>query len=143
MPTSAHPAPPPYSRAYEQIIGTSDDVVGLVGYALYKKMIRGRLVEGKLVPASQDRSLTPDEVDLYRSKADAYLQLFAAVAVDTARPLILKDAMLDEVRRATGFWNSLVVGVVAWLASIVITILVTYAAPDWTHAVVAHLAPPK
>ena len=51
------------------------------------------------------------------------------------------DGLSREIKASTGvWWPRVVVGVVAWLISIALTILVVFAAPDWVTALVRHLA---
>ncbi len=141
------PAPLPpagrtgYSRAFEQIVRAPDDIIGLLAYALYKKVIHGRMKEGMAVPPSDQRKLTDEEIDLYTSRANGYLKLFSAEIVEVETPNILQNAMLAEFRRSTGFWwPGVAIGVVSWLLSIVITILVAYSAPGWVQGLVEHLS---
>ncbi len=136
------PAPTVYSRAYEQIVRSGDDLVGLVGYALYKKTVRSRIVEGRGTTPPQSRDLTEGEVELYRNRADSYLKRFADTSLRAAEPSIIQTLLLREIRKATGFWYpGVVTGIVAWLASIAITICATYVLPDVAHDVIAHLQP--
>jgi hypothetical protein len=140
--TDGAPAPTPYSRAYEQIVRSGDDLVGLVGYALYKKTVRSRIVEGRGSTPAQSRNLTEGEVELYRNRADSYLKRFADTSLREAEPTMIQTMLLQEVRKSTGFWYpGVVVGIVAWLVSIAITICATYVVPDVAHDIVHHLQP--
>ncbi len=134
--------PPIYSRAFEQIVRSGDDLVGLVGYALYKKVVRGRVVEGKGETPRQSRDLTDGEIGLYRNEAASFLKVFADASVTRAEPSIIQTMLLREIRKSTGFWYpGVVMGIVAWLASIAITICATYVVPDVAHDIVHHLQP--
>ncbi len=131
-----------YSRAFEQIVRSSDDLIGLVGYALYKKVVRGRIVEGRGATPPQSRNLTAGEVELYRNEAASFLKVFADATLEAAEPSIIQTMLLREIRKSTGFWSpGVVVGIVAWPASIAVTICATYVLPDVAHDVVAHLQP--
>ena len=51
------------------------------------------------------------------------------------------EGLSRQLNTSTGFWwPGVVIGVVAWLISIVLTILVVFAAPDWVKIWVGHLA---
>ena len=137
------PPKPAYSRAFEQIVKQPDDIVGLLAYALYKKVLHTKMREGQTIPAPAQRVLTDTEIGLYTDQADRYLRLFSAKIIEQETPRILQSALLREVRKATGFWwPGVAIGVVAWLISIVITILVVYSAPSWVQDLVHHITPP-
>lgn len=124
-----------------------DDVYVLLAYALYKRTIHERRLGGFRAIPPADRDPTATEIDAYRNQAKTYLTTFGAAVVASERAGIIEKALGNdraaltaEIRRATGFWISVLTGVVAWVISILLTILVVFAAPDWVTAFVHRLA---
>ncbi len=136
-----------HSRAFERLVDGPDEVFGLLAYALYKRTIHERRLGGFRATPPADRHPTATEIDAYRNQARRYLSTFGAAAVAAERANIIEEALGEnraalaaEIRRTTSFWMSVLTGVVAWLISIVLTILVVFAAPDCVTAWVRHLA---
>ena len=143
-----------YSKAFANFVEASDDVEGLLAYALYKRTINERRSLGR--PDFNDqRDPQKHEIEIYRTQAARYLETFGATVIEAERADIIAqgvqesttelsrrlDGLSRQVRISTGFWwPGVVIGVVAWLISIVLTILVVFAAPDWVKAWVGHLA---
>ena len=147
-----------YSKAFANFVETSDDVEGLLAYALYKRTINERRSLG-LSDNNGKRDPQKQEIEIYRTQAARYLETFGATVIEAERANIIaqgvQESMFElshrldglsreikrEIRVSTGFWwPGVVVGVVSWLISIALTILVVFAAPDWVTALVHHLA---
>lgn len=143
-----------YSKAFINFVEASDDVEGLLAYALYKRTINERRSLG-FSESDGKRDPQKQEIEIYRTQAVRYLETFGATVIEAERANIIAQGVREstlelsrkleglskEIRASTGFWwPGVVVGVVAWLISIVLTILVVFAAPDWVTAWVRHLA---
>ena len=143
-----------YSRAFANFVEASDDVEGLLAYALYKRTINERRSLG-FSDNDSKRDPQKQEIEIYRTQAARYLETFGATVIEAERANIIAqgvqestfelgrrlDGLSREIKVSTGFWwPGVVVGVVAWLISIALTILVVFAAPDWVTAWVRHLA---
>ena len=143
-----------YSKAFANFVEASDDVEGLLAYALYKRTINERRSLG-LPDDSGKRDPRKQEIEIYRTQAARYLETFGATVIEAERADIIAQGIQEstlelgrrleslsrEIKSATGFWwPGVVVGVVAWLISIALTILVVFAAPDWVTALVRHIA---
>ena len=143
-----------YSKAFANFVETPDDVEGLLAYSLYKRTINERRSLGILVSNDQ-RDPQKHEIEIYKTQAARYLETFGATVIEAERAGIIVegvqgstvestrrlDIISKEIKASTGFWwPGVVVGVVAWLISIAITILIVFAAPDWVTAWVRHLA---
>ncbi len=143
-----------YSKALANFVETPDDVEGLLAYALYKRTINERRSLGISVSNDQ-RDPQKHEIEIYRTQAARYLETSGATVIEAERAGIIAEGVQEstfelirridvlprEIKASTGFWwPGVVVGVVAWLISIVITILIVLAAPDWVTAWVRHLA---
>ena len=126
----------------------------MLAYALYKRTINERRSLGQL-ESSDQRDPQKHEIEIYRTQAERYLETFGATVIEAERANIINqgvqesttelsrklDGLSRQVKTSTGFWwPGVVVGVVAWLLSILLTILVVFAAPDWVKAWVSHLA---
>lgn len=143
-----------YSKAFTNFVEAPDDVEGLLAYALYKRTINEHRSLGRS-SSNDQRDPQKHEIEIYRTQAARYLETFGATVIEAERANIIAqgvqestfelvrrlDVISKEIRSSTGFWwPGVVVGVVAWLISIVLTILVVFAAPDWVTAWVRHLA---
>ena len=147
-----------YSKAFANFVEASDDVEGLLAYALYKRTINERRSLG-ISDNNGKRDPQKQEIEIYRTQAARYLEAFGTTVIEAERANIIAQGVQEstfelsrkldglsreitrEVKASTGFWwPGVVVGVVAWLISIVLTILVVFAAPDWVTAWVRHLA---
>ena len=142
------------SKASINFVDASDDVEGLLAYALCKRTINERRLLG-LSDNNGMRDPQKQEIEIYRTQAARYLETFGATGIEAERANIIAQGVQDstlelsrkleglsgETKASTGFWwPGVVVGVVAWLISIALTILVVFAAPDWVTAWVRHLA---
>jgi hypothetical protein len=146
-----------YSKAFEKLVLEDDDVVGLLAYALYKQTINENVCNGKTGVIPEDRDPQPKEVKLYRDQAESYLRTFAQVAIDKERANIISSALPESIavvtgrlvqaennivgyiKSATGFWwPGVGIGIVAWLISLAITVLVVSQAPEWSYGLIKH-----
>lgn len=143
-----------HSRAFERFVTDESDVNGLVGYALYKQNIAQRRAAGQTVPAPHERDPAPVELEAYRGQAERLLDAVAADAVERAAPSILDNAviraqnetraaMLAELRTRTGLLSNIVTGVIVWLVTVGLTVLLALAEPGWVRNLVAHVSPPQ
>lgn len=149
-PAPAGPPPPggtaaPYSRAFDNIVQSPDDLVGLVAYALYKEAVREEVSQGATNdPASRNPPRTV--VKIYREAAEQRLAAVIDGAIAQAAPDIEPAAIGDVVQasekaitgrldgiaarleghvdKRTGFLGSIVTNLIAWLMSLAITIIV-------------------
>jgi hypothetical protein len=147
-----------YSRAFEALVGEGDepDIVGLLAYSLFKASIRERVRSGQDVPRHL-RNPTSAEIDAYRGQAVRILERYGEGAIAEATPDIIESARtgakaeilgeVDKVRTTvierTRAWSTIGYGIVAWFISIVITVVITLAAPGWVMNLVSHISPPE
>ena len=141
------PSEPGHGQAFERLVGSANDSVGLLAYALYKRTIHERRLAGFKATPPADRYPSSTEIEVYRAQARGYLKTFADNVIEAERANIIEEALgkdraalTAEIRRATSFWMNVLTGVIAWIISILLTILVVFAAPDWVTAWVRHLA---
>lgn len=138
------PAAKPYSKAFESFVEGSDDIVGLLAYALYKQDIQEARREGREPPAPEQRSPGKTEVKAFRGYAERSLEKVIEQATETDAPqwievgreqgrLTDKAEILGVVRARTNFVTAVLAGILAWLLSIGITILIVYSAPGWVR----------
>jgi hypothetical protein len=132
-----------YSKAFERFVEDEDDLVGLLGYALYKAHIREAARSGRLIAAGGARDPTTQEVAAFKGEAKSRLGDFGNSIVEQAKPELVrtefgneldaaKAEILAGVERRTGFWPAVSASVIAWLISIAITVLVVLnGIPDW------------
>jgi hypothetical protein len=138
----------PYSKAFETFIQEPDeDIVGLLAYSFFKAGIRERVRAGQDVPRHL-RNPTQADTQAYRGRAERILEQYAAKAIEDAEPLITaaahgtaKDEIIAEVRSRTGVWPSIITGVIVWVVTILLTMVVVFAAPDWVRGLVEHVTP--
>lgn len=141
-------APEPYSRAFETLVQEPDeDIVGLLAYSFFKASIRERVQLGQDVPRHL-RNPTRAETDAYRGRAERILERYAAKVIADAEPGIIaaaqgaaKSEIITEIKNRTGLVSAIGTGVVVWLVTIILTIIVVFAAPEWVRALVQHAAP--
>ncbi len=131
-----------YNRAFEAFVESDEDLVGLLAYSLYKQVIYKQKIEGKSVVQSAQRNPVRNEVDIYRNQAEIYLRAFSQTAIKEETPRILREALDTKLRGAGAFWYGVFIGVVAWIISLGITILVTASAPEWVRSLVQHIQGP-
>jgi hypothetical protein len=140
------PKPPaePYSKAFETFVRDPEDIVGFLAYALYKESIRERVRSGQAVPAYL-RDPTKPDIEAYRGRAERAFELYAAKAIEDATPQIVaaahgiaKNEIIAQVRERTGLWANVITGVVVWIVTIILTVIVVAGAPEWVRAFVGH-----
>ena len=140
-------APDGYSKAFETLVQSDDDIVGLLAYSLFKASVRERVRTGQSVPRDL-RTPTKAETNAYRGQAERILEEYANRAIEDAEPGIAARAqddarseIISTIRQRTGLWSNIVTGVVVWLVTIALTALVVFAAPDWVRSLVEHATP--
>jgi hypothetical protein len=73
---------------------------------------------------------TPDIIELARTGAKAEI----LGEVDRVRTTVIER---------TRAWSTIVYGIMAWFISIIITVVITLAAPGWVMNLVSHISPPE
>lgn len=154
---------PEHSKAFERLVQEPDDIVGLLAYALYKRTINERKAAGHGVLSPKDRDPQGHEISLHRNQAEDYLRTFAQTAIEGEKSTIwienvktfsedvlfgVGEAKKDieaALKKGTGFWwPGVAIGVVAWFASLFITLIIYANTPDWLKGVASHIpAPPS
>ena len=145
-----------YSRAFEALVeeGDEQDIVGLLAYSLFKASIRERTRSGQEVPRDL-RDPTKSEREAYRGRAERILEKYGQGTIAEATPDILESArtgakadILREIEqvRATVIDRTSAVpaigyGILAWFISIIITLVITFAAPGWVTNLVNRISP--
>lgn len=136
-------APTAYSRAFEAFVPDGNDIVGLLGYALYKAHIREALAMGRPVNHGADRIPTDSEVRAFRGEAERRLSAFAESVIEQATPDIERTALvaavdasratiIAELGRRTSYRTAITANVIGWLVSIAITTLIVInGIPSW------------
>lgn len=129
--------PPGYSRAFEKFVTDGDgDVVGLLAYALYKQAIREAAIAGE-GQSGNNRNPSPTTVKVHRDAAERLLTKVADDTIERVRPEIEASALRRSVEEAevgikahvddrTGFWTAVLAGGVAWVASLILTVLIIW-----------------
>lgn len=162
-----------HSRAFERFVKNSDDysigapdLVGLLAYALYKQTLREEAIEHGWTKPSEQRNPVNSVVKTYRDQAENMLSDFANSAIDTARSE-MKDAntisaiietkgkislsiekssseIIKEIHRGTNWLTALVINIVGWFASVVVTIIIGVAlySPSWIDKILQALRQP-
>ena len=87
-------APGGYSRAFDNIVQSPDDTVGLLAYALFKQGVRESAAIGRKDETAQ-RNPPPTVVRVYRDAAQRILEEFASNAIAEATPEVQQSAILS------------------------------------------------
>jgi hypothetical protein len=133
--TETAPAPPEYSRAFENLVEDDNDIVGLLAYALFKQSVREAAQERQ--PAAFSRNPPASVVKTYRLSAERRLEEFASVIVDAQRAELMEGATVEAIKNAaseirahttqrTGFGSALLTNVVAWVLTLAITVFIIW-----------------
>lgn len=146
--TTHHAVDGKFSRAFENFVHESNDIVGLLAYARFKQTIRDECMQGNYVTGNL-RNPPASTVDVFRSAAERDLSEFASSAIDDARSEIQQSATLNAITstesslielitQRTGRLSSIVTNIVAWLVTLGISalILIVYALPNWQQTLV-------
>lgn len=134
----SEPTPPTqveYSRAFENLVGDDNDLVGLLAYALFKQSVREAVQQGQTSPFS--RNPPASVVNTYRLSATRRLEQFAASVVDDQKIELLDSTTVEAVRNAasdikvhvsqrTNFGSALLTNIIAWLVTLAITVAVIW-----------------
>lgn len=161
QPETRSPLPAPeHSKAFERLVEEPDDIVGLLAYALYKRTLNERKAAGHGVMLAKDRAPQAHEISLYRDQAENYLRAFAQTAIEGEKASLWVETVKtfsdhvdfgieaarrrieSTVRRGTSVWLGVTVGIVAWLISLAISILIYAMIPEWLRNVASHVPPP-
>jgi hypothetical protein len=65
----------------------------------------------------------------------------AEPAITAAAHGTAKTEIISEIRNRTGVWPSIVTGVIVWVVTIILTMVVVFAAPEWVRGLVEHVTP--
>lgn len=116
----------------------------MLAYSLYKKGIREAREAGRPAPTAESRSPSDAERRAFRSLATEMLDRFGASAQESARESILdgglrpdldnlKTDVLAHIDRRTSWKSAFLVNILAWIASIGVTVLIAIgvSAPTW------------
>jgi len=147
-----------HSLAFETFVQSGedeDDVIGLLGYALYKQSIREDALAGVTVPADR-RAPSETTVQAYRGAASQLVTGVINRAIEEATPAIQESAVRDAIIAAeanvkahvdskTSWKTALGTNLAAWLISlaIVFLVLVLARAPEVTDLLVKAVTPSK
>lgn len=158
MAGEADEAEKPYSQAFEtfvQLDEEEDDVIGLLGYALYKKAIREDAIAGNAVPGER-RTPSETTVQAYRGAASQLVTGVINRAIEEAAPTIQESALREAVHASeanvkahvdakTSWKTALGTNLAAWLISlaIVFLVLVLARAPEVTELLVDAATPDR
>lgn len=133
-----------HSRAFENLVTLGDgDIVGLLAYALFKQAIRETAIDGT-IPPGVERNPSPTTVKVHRDAAEQMLSGVVDNAIEAARPDLEASALrqaVDDSRAAvvatadainahtdqrTQFWPAVLVGMVAWVGSLILTVIIIW-----------------
>jgi hypothetical protein len=140
-----------YSRAFERLVQSDDDLLGLLSYALYRQAIREAALHGRTPQSLDHRDLTPTEITVYRTMAHGRPTTLANSFIEQATPEIaetalraeigrLQDSLTQTIERATSRRVAIGTNLVAWLLSIAITFLIAVAGlPSWILALITKI----
>jgi len=90
------PSPKQHSLAFEQLVQSSDDIVGLIAYAKFKQSIREGAINGN-VPDPAARDLTPVMVNVLRSAAEQMIAQVVNDGIAAATPDIQGTAAVAAI----------------------------------------------
>lgn len=145
------PDPGAYSKAFESFVQDSDDLVGLIAYALYKQNIREASTSGRAVTQAGSRHPTQTELTIYREAAEGKLSTYAISAINGARSEIQEEGLRSDlgrvqselegsIARASSWRVALGVNLLAWIISLAITAVIAIAGlPKWLQLLSVHL----
>lgn len=141
---------PAHSRAFEALVQSADDVVGLLAYATYKQSVREAVLDGQAVADRAARNLPPALVAALRSAAEQLLTKIVSDGIAQATPDIqnsatiatlnsnraeVLNALQDERQRIeahvtarTGFLSSFLINLAAWVVTLLIAVSILYLA---------------
>jgi len=136
---------PSYNQAFETIVDSEEDVIGLFAYALYKQHKRDWIVSHKaengaepseIEKAAFMRSqLLAKTVESYRQRASEILGDYTNQVVEQAKPQHFREALTDRVELALGYWRGVWTGMSAaffyTLILILFSVILRYAGVDW------------
>jgi hypothetical protein len=129
------------NRAYDQLVSSDDDLIGLIAYALYKKDKRdfyvGWLEKHGSAPQSDHlKAFTASVLTLgqqlrYRTAARDMIDAYAKTVSDAEKPLIEKGAVTErfeqaarKVEESIRWYRQIPAGIVAGLTFVVVFIAV-------------------
>ena len=125
-----------YSRAFENIVENSGDVIGLLAYAMFKETVRQDAGRGVLQDG-KSRNPAPGTVDAFRSAAEQRLSEIIRQAIEEATPDIERNATVlavssaeseikAHVDRRTSFKTALGSNLVAWLLTLALAAIIIF-----------------
>lgn len=147
--------PPPFSKAFENMVQGADDTVGLLAYALFKQAIREDAARG-ISTSGAIRDPSPTTVEVFRNSARRRLEEFAGKAIQEATPDLQQSGVsnaistlslnLDTVQanlmahmdRRTNWAGAILTNLAAWVITLAVTVLIVTAfyLPNWQAGMV-------
>ena len=126
----------PYSRAFENIVLGSEDIVGLLAYALYKEAVREEARQGGTVDGTT-RNPPPATVNAFRMAAEQRLTEVVKRGIEEATPDIQQNAftaavagleseLKSHVTQRTSFGTALFTNIIAWLTTLAIAAIIIF-----------------
>lgn len=141
---------PAYSRAFEALVQSPDDVVGLLAYATYKQSIRENALAGQAVSDRSSRDLAPALVGALRLAAEQTITEIVNSGITQATPDIQNTATIatlnghrtevlsalqterqrieSHITSRTGFLSAFLTNLTAWAATLVVAVAILYLA---------------
>jgi hypothetical protein len=156
-----------HSLAFEALVQSADDVVGLLAYATYKQSIREAALVGQTIANRASRNLTNSMVLALRSSAEQTLTEIVSDGIKQATPDIQNTATIatlngqrieslntlqqerqqieKHVTARTGFLPAFLTNLAAWVITLIIAVLILYLAnsPSVEKTIVDSLDKPK
>lgn len=139
-----------HSLAFEALVQSANDVVGLLAYATFKQSIREAALEGQAVADRASRNLTPSMVSALRSAAEQTLTEIVSDGIKQATPDIQNTATIatmnghrveilntlqqerqqieKHVTARTGFLGAFLTNLAAWVLTLIIAVAILYLA---------------
>lgn len=136
-----------HSRAFENLVRGTDDIVGLLAYAKFKQSVHEAALAGNHI-GRESRQVTPAMVDVLRSASEQILTRVVDEGLEAAAPDIERSALraameahfveglaairtersalISHIDRRTSFWSSFFTNLAAWAVTLVIAVAIIY-----------------
>lgn len=108
-----------YNRVYEKLVGNDSELVGMLAYAIYKKMKREWILANRPSRAEVDgfhKTVTETQLELCRNEASGLLVKYADAVLEQSAPAYRQDGanseIVAEVKRQQSLWKNILVNVV-------------------------------
>ena len=133
-----------FSTIFRRLVKSSDDLVGLIAYGIYKQSKRDWIIQYKEKHKRRPNSdamndyhdhFTDTDLDRFRNEAEGMMVAFSDVIVADKRPYIekeirelefsaLKRDIQVEIKNSTKLSTAILASVIAWFISLAIIALV-------------------